>query len=260
MNGGKAVPLKDALARRSLRLCSCLCLLAGSLTLLLAALQTGDLDQAWRAPLLAAALGAAGVTVLAFFVWRGIAAEGRAHAELSDRHAALVLNEERCKLALEGAGDGVWDWNIADGLAFYSPRARAILGLPAGDSRPRFDGWSRSLHTADAQRVRLELAAHVQGRLPFLQIEAQMRSHRGQGRRLLIRGMVAPERDAAGRPVRVTGTLTDVTERQPPQAAPGTPERPPLRTELDLALAAALGDAAPAPHLPAGTAGAPRPS
>jgi PAS domain S-box-containing protein len=178
-------------------------------------------DLAEHAPwtVFAVALGWLAIGTVAFAVRRGLVNERRAQAQLELLHDKVSRNEERWKLALAGAGDGVWDWDIAEGLVHYSPRAKVMLGISDADGHARHAGWTHFLHPDDAQRVCAQFEAHLDGRQSVLRAEARMRSSDGGWRWLQIRGAIAPERDETDRPNRVIGTLTDVNERHEAEAA-----------------------------------------
>jgi PAS domain S-box-containing protein len=124
---------------------------------------------------------------------------------------ALSEAEERWKFALEGAGDGVWDWDVPSSRCTVSRRYKEILGYPddAFDVDPI--PWGQRVHPADRDRLVEDLQAHVSGRTPFLRSEVRVACRDGSYRWGALRGRVMA-READGRPRRVLGTLTDVTD------------------------------------------------
>jgi PAS domain-containing protein len=74
---------------------------------------------------------------------------------------ALVASEERWKFAIEGAGDGLWDWNIQSGKAFYSPRYKAMFGYAEADIGDTADEWSKRIHPDDAPGVMAALQPYM---------------------------------------------------------------------------------------------------
>ena len=107
----------------------------------------------------------------------------------------LRVSEERYALAARGASDGLWDWDIRADTVYYSPRWRELLALEEDSVRGHVDDWLDRIHADDAARVRAELAAHFEGRHIWA----------------LVRGVAV--RDAKGNPLRMAGSLTDVSER-----------------------------------------------
>jgi diguanylate cyclase (GGDEF)-like protein/PAS domain S-box-containing protein len=126
---------------------------------------------------------------------------------------ALLSSEERWKFAIEGAGDGLWDWNIQTGKAFYSPRYKAMLGFAEDEISDAADEWSSRIHPDDAPGVFAALQPYMDGKPGSAAVEFRMLCKDGNWLWTMGRGMVV-ERDAQGRPLRMIGTNTDITERK----------------------------------------------
>ena len=126
---------------------------------------------------------------------------------------ALQLSEERLKLALEAAMDGLWDWNVQTGEAYFSPRWMTMLDYGPGELEPNYETWKRLLHPQDLPRVLEALEAHLEGLEPLYQAEFRMKSKSGRWKWIMTRGKVV-ERDAQGRPLRAVGTHTDITRQK----------------------------------------------
>jgi len=124
----------------------------------------------------------------------------------------LRESEERWKFALEGAGDGVWDWNIATGEVLYSKRFKEMLGYAEHEFSNRLQEWQERVHPDDLPRVMAEVQAYFDGRVAHYAIEHRVRCKDSSWKWMLDRGMVV-SRDAAGQPLRMIGTHTDITER-----------------------------------------------
>ncbi|WP_017715993.1 PAS domain S-box protein [Kamptonema formosum] len=144
---------------------------------------------------------------------------GRKQAE-----AALRESEERFHLAMEASAQGLWDWNIATGEAYLDPQWKKILGYEVEEIENNYQSWVRRLHPEDASGVMESLNACVAGDLPIYEVEFRMRSKSGEWKWIVARGKVT-ERDAAGAPVRMTGTHKDITERKKAEEALRESER-----------------------------------
>ncbi|MFN3750819.1 MAG: EAL domain-containing protein [Thiobacillus sp.] len=151
------------------------------------------------------------VTLTTIFVALGalaLAAISRSR-EMRDQ---LRDSEERWKFALEGSGDGIWDWNPQTDEAFYSKRWKEMLGY-AGDEFPGTGSAALTrIHPEDRPRVQSAIQACFAGDALYA-LEFRMRCKDGSWRWVLARGKLV-SRDASGRPTRMIGTHTDITERK----------------------------------------------
>jgi PAS domain S-box-containing protein len=147
----------------------------------------------------------------------------RSHDELEKRVAerteqleetvkALLASEERYALAVQGSNDGIWDLNLATGEAYHSPRWKSILGYEDNEIAGNFKEWESRLHPDDYQRVMETGKAYEEGRIPAFEVEYRLLHKDGGYRWVLGRG--ACLRDSQGKPYRMAGSLTDVTERK----------------------------------------------
>jgi diguanylate cyclase (GGDEF)-like protein len=130
---------------------------------------------------------------------------------------ALAEAEARWKLALNAAGEGVWDCNLVTGVATLSPRAQAILDRESHAVRFDAAGLQELVHEDDMPRVRHALAEHFAGRAPDYTVEHRIRRRDGQWSWILARGSVA-ERDGRGRPLRMVGTFANIDTRKSEEA------------------------------------------
>lgn len=126
---------------------------------------------------------------------------------------ALTESEYRWKFALEGAGDGVWDWHLPSGTMYYSPRWKALLGyLPdeIGDSPSE---WECRLHPDEREAVQQAMGRHMTGQSPGYVCEHRLRCKNGDWKWVLERAMVV-SRGSNGQAVRLIGSHSDITERK----------------------------------------------
>jgi PAS domain S-box-containing protein len=123
------------------------------------------------------------------------------------------LLEARWHYALEGAGDGVWDWNPQTDKVFFSPRWKSILGYEDDEISNSLDEWSSRVHPDDLPMVMEEVNKHFRGDVPTYSSEHRLRCKDGSYKWILDRGMVM-ERSKDGKPLRVIGTHKDITDRK----------------------------------------------
>ncbi len=162
--------------------------------------------------------------------------------ERKQSEAAWRDNEARWKLALESTGDGVWDWYVQTGEEFFSQRLIEMYGFGEHDIRNRADEFDARIHPDDLAQVQQDRQAHLDGLTPTYFNEHRVRCRDGSWKWVLTRGMVI-SRDAEGRPLRMTGTHTDITERKKSEALiwqqahfdalTGLPNRNMLRDRLE---------------------------
>lgn len=131
---------------------------------------------------------------------------------------ALEAVRSRLALALEGANDGVWDWNIVTGHVDFSPRWASMAGYTVDELEPHVGTWERMVHPEDLERLRPALVAHLAGDTPAYESEFRIRHKDGRWRWILDRGKVVA-RDAEGRPLRAVGTHVDITARREAEEA-----------------------------------------
>lgn len=116
-------------------------------------------------------------------------------------------------LAVEGVGEGIWEWNVRTRTVYYSDRAKAILGYAPEDSPTYRMLWPSRVHPDDLRRVSKALREHLEEKVPTYICEYRARCKDGSFKWVLSRGIVVG-RDANGRPLRMTGMFSDISERK----------------------------------------------
>jgi PAS domain S-box-containing protein len=153
--------------------------------------------------------------------------------DITDRkraEIALAQSGELWKRALEGTGDGVWDWHVQEGRELLSPACKALYGFAPEELPDTPDALDGRTHPEDLESMRIARKAHFAGQTPIYINEHRVRCKDGSWKWILSRGMVLT-RDAQGHPLRMVGTHTDITLRKQADA---------LRAERDRAAAADL--------------------
>ena len=124
---------------------------------------------------------------------------------------ALRRSEDRYAVAVRATNDGIWDWDLVTGTIHFSERWKTLVGYEeAAYDRP--DAWFELVHPDDVERLRREIDRHLAGGSPHFENEHRIRRADGQWRWVLTRGLAT--RDAHGTPTRITGSLSDITERR----------------------------------------------
>ena len=136
------------------------------------------------------------------------------HYRRDREHRLQRLIDERWRLALEGAGDAIWDWEIRTRRFKHSRGYGDMLGYGEEDVVQDPEHIGRLLHPEDEPTVVAYLRAYLKGEISGQYVsERRMRCADGSYKWILCRGRVA-ERDPSGRPLRMLGTHVDITERK----------------------------------------------
>ena len=135
--------------------------------------------------------------------------------DITDRKTfeeALRESQERYALAVQGANDGLWDWDLRNNQIYFSPRWKAMLGYDESEIGSHPEEWFQRMHPDEANWIEVQITAHLEGQTRHFEIEHRMRHHNGSYRWMLSRGFAV--RDGSGRAYRMAGSQTDITERK----------------------------------------------
>ena len=124
----------------------------------------------------------------------------------------LRESEERYALAARAANDGIWDWNLISGGVYYSPRWKALLGLPEEADIKLLQDWMERVHPEDIEQLNQAISAHLEGFIPAVECEYRMMHQDGGYRWMLCRGIALF--DAQKKPYRIAGSQAEITQRK----------------------------------------------
>jgi diguanylate cyclase (GGDEF)-like protein/PAS domain S-box-containing protein len=150
---------------------------------------------------------AGGATLL----WEDVTESARADS-------ALKRHEQRLALAAEGSNDGLWEWDPRRQEFYCSTRWREMLGLAGPGGVGPVTEWMGRVHEEDRAALKAALEAHLSGEADHLKHAHRIRHEDGSYRKFFCRGIAM--RDAAGKPLRIAGSLTEVKERGATSARP----------------------------------------
>ncbi|MBU3129548.1 sensor histidine kinase [Clostridium tagluense] len=125
----------------------------------------------------------------------------------------LKANEERLNFALEGSGDGVWDWNAITNEMIYSKGWKGMLGYEENEIQNLFSEWDKLLHPEDKESAYLKLNRYLEGLVPAYDSEYRLRAKDGFYKWILSKGKIISW-TTDGKPLRVTGTHSDINSRK----------------------------------------------
>lgn len=122
----------------------------------------------------------------------------------------LAYNKERLELVLEGTRLGMWDWNPQTNDVFFNERWGEMLGYSYDEIEHTLATWENKVHPDDLTQCYTDIMAHVNGENAFYENIHRMKHKKGHWVYILDRGKVV-ERDEEGKPIRFTGTHTDIS-------------------------------------------------
>jgi PAS domain S-box-containing protein len=144
----------------------------------------------------------------------------RAHASLlaalneqRKAESALRENEERLRLALSAANQGLYDVNVQTGETIVSPEYARMLGYEPEEFRENNAAWRDRMHPDDRLPVYRAYQDYIDGKRAVYRAEFRLRTKSGEWRWILSLGRLIT-RDESGKPLRLIGTHTDITERK----------------------------------------------
>ncbi|MCK4815585.1 PAS domain-containing protein, partial [bacterium] len=123
----------------------------------------------------------------------------------------LQESEERWQFALDGAQDGVWDWNTQTNNIFFSHRWKSMLGYNDDEIGDTLDEWDKLAHPDDKEQAYADIERHFSGKTPYYNNEHRLLCKDGSYKWILDRGKVISWTEDH-KPLRVIGTHQDITD------------------------------------------------
>ena len=129
----------------------------------------------------------------------------------------LQQSEERFSLAMRGANDGLWDWNLETDEVYYSPRWKSMLGYTDDELIDDLSTWESLVHPEDKERVLNLVQDYLVGKADSFEVEMRMQHKAGHEVVVLSRAFLV-HRGSDRKPVRLVGTHIDITARKKAEA------------------------------------------
>lgn len=145
--------------------------------------------------------------------WGLLLAMGVLVSTVSPLLAELRIRDRRVRLALEGTQTAIWDWHLKSGSLLFSQGWLPHLGYPESPAGLSAEGWEKMIHPEDLPAYRSSLQEHLEGRSTLFRNEFRIRGLEEEPRWLIARGRIT-ERDIRGRPLRLLGTLVDISTQK----------------------------------------------
>ena len=127
----------------------------------------------------------------------------------------LQVSEERYTLAVDGAYDGIWDWDIINNQTYYSPRFLEILGFTVEDA-PACSEVMSLIFPEDLERAKDILRLHLAGQTTHMQVEYRVKTKNNDHKWIFVRGKAIFNEQ--GQAVRMAGSITDISEQKEMEA------------------------------------------
>ena len=124
----------------------------------------------------------------------------------------LKESEERYSLTVESVNEGIWEWNVPTGEAYFSPTYYKILGYDDGEFPASYESFKSLIHPDDVESFEKELQIHIDNAEGY-SLELRLKTKNGKWRWILTNGNIV-ETGEDGKPLRMLGTHTDITERK----------------------------------------------
>lgn len=128
-----------------------------------------------------------------------------------DLEKKLRETEETYKLAINGTGAGIWDWNVLTNHVFWSPRVCTLLGYKSGELKENLDAFKAIMHPEDMEKTFAIVDQCFQERKPF-ETEYRLKTKSGEYKWFLATGVT--KYDEKSKPIRMVGSIIDVTKRK----------------------------------------------
>lgn len=133
--------------------------------------------------------------------------------ELKKKEVALNQSEQRWKFALEGAGDGVWEYNFETKESYYSLTYKTMLGYSDEDFANDENEWKSRIHPEDLYKIGNIDQLYESGLIENHSVEYRIKGKDGEYKWVLDRGKVI-DRNEDGKALKVIGTHSNITQRK----------------------------------------------
>lgn len=138
--------------------------------------------------------------------------------------------ERRFALTLEATGDGMWDWDVPSGKAYFCPNYYTMLDYEPDELPPGYETWFNLLHPDDRKNTEENIQKHIAMKLDSFDVEFRLKTKSGRWKWINGRGKVV-ERDENLQPIRMVGVHVDIDARKEMEVALAQ-----SRTQLDSVL------------------------
>ncbi len=128
----------------------------------------------------------------------------------------MQKSEERWELALQGTGDGIFDWNLKKNHAFFSTQYKEMLGYSDSEVENSYQGWRNLVHPEDIDSAEATWKAYINHQIPQYRVEFRLRCKDNSYRWILARGMAQWNQNNEA--IRMVGFHQDISGRKAAEA------------------------------------------
>ena len=192
------------------------CALAATIIILPGWLFYKDIHTAWGLLKAVALPYGSAIFFGIFFVGLLLARQEHSHLariELIKSEKRLRESERRLDLALSGANEGIWDWNLQNNTVHFDTRYYTISGYSPNEFPGNYDEWEIRVHPDDIQRVKSSIQQYLSGEIESYDAEFRFKHKNGHYMWIQGKGKIVA-RNEQGEPVRFIGTHADITHRK----------------------------------------------
>lgn len=133
------------------------------------------------------------------------------NSRLEEQRNTIMISEQRYELAVEGANDGIWDWDLKNNVYFFSDKWMKALGYENGELKRTIEMWKAICHPDDWDYIYKSIQDYLKDSKGIYESTYRLVSKAGETRWVLSRGKGIW--DENGNPLRVAGSHTDITEQ-----------------------------------------------
>jgi PAS domain S-box-containing protein len=132
--------------------------------------------------------------------------------DLKEKESQAADMKDRFKLAIDGANDGLWDWNVVTNEVHFSSRWKSMLGFEDDEIKNEIEEWSSRVHPDDVKKAFDDVQAHFDGKTDVYVNEHRMKHKDGSWVWILDRGKASFDKNK--KPLRMVGFHTDITQKK----------------------------------------------
>ncbi|WP_040211460.1 sensor domain-containing protein, partial [Clostridium polynesiense] len=142
-------------------------------------------------------------------------AKERLHKQIEEinlKENALRISEERYRLASDGSQDGIWDLDLIKNELIISSRIQSLVGVNKNKFNSANNAWKEFIHPEDRYFLISNLNDYLQGKIDTFDVECRLKNKNDDYKWIYFRGKGIW--DEEGNPLRIAGSITDITERK----------------------------------------------